>query len=159
MGDFIMNIFEQSFDDLMKSVGVQATPQPTEPAQTQVGNVFEAPKVEVPKVEEPKDDYRVDMDIFGAQVDPAEAEKVITEAKATPQPEPTPEPTPQPEPTPEPKPEPKPKTKAKTKKASKSEPLIDEDTVVAIETEIATIVSKAVRKAILGTLQDISSKI
>ena len=146
MGDTLMNIFEQSFDDLMKSLGVQATPQPTEPAQTKpVGNVFEAPK----------DDYRVDMDIFGAQVDPAEAEKVITEAKATPQPEPQPEPTP--EPKPEPKPAPKPK--AKTKKASKPEPLIDEDTVAAIETEIATIVSKAVRKAILGTLQDISSKI
>ena len=173
------NIFNQSFESLLQSVGVSSetptqepTPQPT-PAPVQespqvndttqsIFDQFQLPeevKAEEP-VENKTEEYKVDMDIFGAQdvapsVAPTEVKQEEIESAQ-----------PVVEAKPEPKPEPKPKKKAPAKKKAKaettidlkSEGLIDAETVAAIEEEIDIIVKKALRKSIVKNLKAIADE-
>ena len=182
------NIFNQSFESLLQSVGVasetpaqEPTPQPT-PAPVQesplvddsapsIFDQFQLPdevKAEEP-VENKTEEYKVDMDIFGAQdvapsVAPTEVKQEEIESA---QPVVETKPEPKPEPKPESKPEPKPKAKkspakkkakAETTVDLKSEGLIDAETVVAIEEEIDIIVKKALRKSIVKNLKAIADE-
>lgn len=183
------NIFNQSFESLLQSVGVASetpaqesapTPQPT-PAPVQesplvddsapsIFDQFQLPdevKTEEP-VENKTEEYKVDMDIFGAQdvapsVAPTEVKQEEIESA---QPVVEAKPKPKPEPESEPKPEPKPKKKAPAKKKAKaettvdlkSEGLIDAETVAAIEEEIDIIVKKALRKSIVKNLKAIADE-
>ena len=182
------NIFNQSFESLLQSVGVasetsaqEPTPQPT-PAPVQesplvddsapsIFDQFQLPdevKTEEP-VENKTEEYKVDMDIFGAQdvapsVAPTEVKQEEIESA---QPVVETKPEPKPEPKPESKPEPKPKAKkspakkkakAETTVDLKSEGLIDAETVAAIEEEIDVIVKKALRKSIVKNLKAIADE-
>ena len=184
------NIFNQSFESLLQSVGVASetpaqepapTPQPTQaPVQESplvddsapsIFDQFQLPdevKTEEP-VENKTEEYKVDMDIFGAQdvapsVAPTEVKQEEIESA---QPVVETKPEPKPEPKPESKHEPKPKAKkspakkkakAETTVDLKSEGLIDAETVAAIEEEIDIIVKKALRKSIVKNLKAIADE-
>ena len=175
------NIFNQSFESLLQSVGVSSetptqetapTPEPTPAPVQEVPQVndttqsifdqFQLPdevKTEEP-VENKTEEYKVDMDIFGAQdvapsVAPTEVKQEVIESAQ-----------PVIDTKPESKPEPKPKKKAPAKKKAKtettvdlkSEGLIDAETVTAIEEEIDVIVKKALRKSIVKNLKAIADE-
>lgn len=178
------NIFNQSFESLLQSVGVASETPAQEPAPTpQPTPVQESPQVndttqsifdqfQLPdevKAEEPvenkTEEYKVDMDIFGAQdvapsVAPTEVKQEEIES-AQPVVETKPEPKPESKPEPKPKAKKSPakkKAKAETTVDLKSEGLIDAETVAAIEEEIDIIVKKALRKSIVKNLKAIADE-
>lgn len=185
------NIFNQSFESLLQSVGVSSETPAQEPAPTPQQTPAPAPVQESPQVndttqsifdqfqlpeevktEEPvenkTEEYKVDMDIFGAQdVAPSVAPTDVKQEEIeSAQPVVETKPEQKPEPKPESKPEPKPKKKAPAKKKAKaettvdlkSEGLIDAETVAAIEEEIDIIVKKALRKSIVKNLKAIADE-
>lgn len=191
------NIFEQSFDQLLNSVGaspaqpVQHAPvQPVQqaPAQpVQQASIFDQFTMPTVVADEMKaqadaqpvsntDAYQVDVDIFGAQdVPPTVAPSNVTQEQTEsstalentdtvePQ-ENVEEPAPVKE---EPKPKAKAKTKAKAKPKAKTKketsesvsPLINDDTIKAIEEEIDIIVCNAVQKSLVKYFKAIADKV
>lgn len=201
------NIFEQSFDQLLNSVGAspaqpvqQAQQAPVQPAQqapvqqapaqpVQQASIFDQFTMPTVVADEMKaqadaqpasntDAYQVDVDIFGAQdVPPTVAPSNVTQEQTesstsignteTDAQAPVEEPAPVKE---EPKPKAKaktkakakPKAKAKTKKEETSEsvsPLINDDTIKAIEEEIDIIVCNAVQKSLVKYFKAIADKV
>lgn len=171
------NIFNQSFESLLQSVGVSSetpaqesapTPEPTpvqEVAQVNdttqsIFDQFQLPdevKTEEP-VENKTEEYKVDMDIFGAQdvapsVVPTDVKQEEIESA-----QPVVETKPKPEPKPKKKSPAKKKAKTETTVDLKSEGLIDAETVTAIEEEIDIIVKKALRKSIIKNLKAIADE-
>lgn len=202
------NIFEQSFDQLLNSVGAspaqpvqQAPAQPVQqvpaqpvqqaPAQpVQQASIFDQFTMPTVVADEMKaqadaqpvsntDAYQVDVDIFGAQdVPPTVApsnvtqeqtesstslgntETVDTQAQVD-KPAPVKE-EPKPKAKAKTKAKAKPKAKAKTKKEETSEsvsPLINDDTIKAIEEEIDIIVCNAVQKSLVKYFKAIADKV
>jgi hypothetical protein len=174
------NIFNQSFESLLQSVGVASETPAQEPAPTpeptpvqesplvddsapSIFDQFQLPdevKTEEP-VENKTEEYKVDMDIFGAQdvapsVAPTEVKQEEIES-AQPVVETKPESKPEPKPKAKKSPAKK-KAKAETTVDLKSEGLIDADTVAAIEEEIDIIVKKALRKSIVKNLKAIADE-
>ena len=209
------NIFEQSFDQLLNSVGAspaqpvqqaqqahvqpaqqasvqpaqQAPAQPAQQAPVQQASIFDQFTMPTVVADEMKaqadaqpasntDAYQVDVDIFGAQdVPPTVAPSNVTQEQTesstsignteTDTQAPVEEPAPVKE---EPKPKAKaktkakakPKAKAKTKKEETSEsvsPLINDDTIKAIEEEIDIIVCNAVQKSLVKYFKAIADKV
>ena len=208
------NIFEQSFDQLLNSVGAspaqpvqqvpaqpvqQAPAQPVQqaPAQpvqqaaqpVQQASIFDQFTIPTVVADEMKaqadaqpvsntDAYQVDVDIFGAQdVPPTVAPSNVTQEQTesstsignteTDTQAPVEEPAPVKE---EPKPKAKAKTKAKTKPKAKAKtkkeetsesvsPLINDDTIKAIEEEIDIIVCNAVQKSLVKYFKAIADKV
>lgn len=204
------NIFEQSFDQLLNSVGAspaqpvqqaqqapvqtaqQAPAQPVQqtPAQpVQQASIFDQFTMPTVVADEMKaqadaqpasntDAYQVDVDIFGAQdVPPTVAPSNVTQEQTesstsignteTDTQAPVEEPAPVKE---EPKPKAKAKTKAKAKPKAKAKskkeestdsvsPLINDDTIKAIEEEIDIIVCNAVQKSLVKYFKAIADKV
>ena len=197
------NIFEQSFDQLLSSVGAspvqpaqpvqqapaqpvqqapvqQAPAQPVQQAPSQQASIFDQFTMPSVVAEEMKaqteaqpesntDAYQVDVDIFGAQnVPPTVAPTNVTQEQTESatdikgaEPEPVKE-EPKPKAKAKTKAKAKPKAKAKTKKEETSEsvsPLINDDTIKAIEEEIDIIVCNAVQKSLVKYFKAIADKV
>ena len=187
------NIFDQSFDELMASVNAQVTQaqpaqeekprlfgaepvQPVQPAQEKP-QVFGAAPVQpvAPTQEEPviqaapevKEDYRVDMNIFGPQTD--NPQPVKPAVAPTPQPEPVKpavapvqEPAPQPAPVQEPAPA-EPATSVQEQVAEVVTPSVkvelDQASADAIQEQITALVTETVRKAVLDALAGLGNQL
>lgn len=147
------NIFEQSFESLLQSVGIESeasqetvtqepvttapatepTPEPT-PSED-IFDQFQLPPTTQAEPETPSEAYKVDMDIFGAQdvkpdITPTEVKQETVES-AKPVVETQPEPEVQPEVevveqtvTPEPEAKPAKKTRAKRKTKAQETPQV-----------------------------------
>lgn len=166
------NIFNMSFEDLMKSAGVNAEPTPEAEVASQmtatdtvtqeeaVEAVTEVTETPVPNTTE---EYRVDMDVFG-------------EAHASTQ-APTPEPAKEPAkesenkakvfvPKDEEPAKTKPTKKPRAKKAKEpalepvqapaTDELLDKETVEQINTYVHAIVRNAVKRAMVDTLKEMA---
>lgn len=178
------NIFEQSFESLLQSVGIESeasqemvTQEPvttapaTEPTPSEdIFDQFQLPPTTQAEPETPSEAYKVDMDIFGAQdvkpdITPTEVKQETVES-AKPVVETQPEVevveqtvTPESEAKPAKKTRAKRKTKAQeTPQVSTNESLIDEDIAKQIETEVDVIVRGAIRKSLVKNLRDIASQ-
>ena len=171
------NIFNMSFEDLMKSAGVTAEPTqeaevasqltPTVTQEEAVEAVTDVTETPVPNTTE---EYRVDMDVFGGAHVP------------TPAPTPTPAPEKPVEKPAEPakesenkakvfvpkeeKAEEKPAKKPRAKKAKEpakepaqepvTDELLDKETIEQINTYVHTIVRNAVKRAMVDTLKEMA---
>lgn len=183
------NIFDQSFDELMASVNAQVTQaqpaqeekprlfgaepvqpvQPTQPVQEKP-QVFGAAPVQpvAPTQEEPviqaapevKEDYRVDMNIFGPQTD--NPQPVKPAVAPTPQPEPVkPDVAPVQEPA-----QPAPAEPATSVQEQVAEVVtqsvkveLDQASADAIQEQITALVTETVRKAVLDALAGLSNQL
>ena len=148
------NIFEQSFESLLQSVGIESeasqetvTQEPvttapaTEPTPSEdIFDQFQLPPTTQAEPESPSEAYKVDMDIFGAQdvkpdITPTEVKQETVES-AKPVVETQPEPEVQPEVevveqtvTPEPEVKPAKKTRAKRKTKAQETPQVSTNQV------------------------------
>ena len=165
------NIFNMSFEDLMKSAGVTAEPtQEAEVASQMTRTVTQEEAVEaVTEVTETPvpnttEEYRVDMDVFGGAHVPTPAPEKPVEKPAEPAKESenkakvfVPK---------EEKAEEKPAKKPRAKKAKEpakepaqepvTDELLDKETIEQINTYVHTIVRNAVKRAMVDTLKEMA---
>lgn len=171
------NIFNMSFEDLMKSAGVTAEPTqeaevasqmtPTVTQEEAVEAVTEVTETPVPNTTE---EYRVDMDVFGGvvtqqpAVTPTPAPEKPVEKPAEKPAEPAKEPenkakvfVPKEEEKAEEKPAKKPRAKkAKPAQEPVTDELLDNETIEQINTYVHTIVRNAVKRAMVDTLKEMA---
>lgn len=171
------NIFEQSFESLLQSVGIESeasqetvTQEPvttapaTEPTPSEdIFDQFQLPPTTQAEPESPSEAYKVDMDIFGAQdvkpdITPTDVQQETVES-AKPVGETQPEPEVQPEVevveqtvTPEPEAKPAKKTRAKRKTKAQETPQVSTNESL-IDEDIAKQIEAEVDVIVRGAIR------